>query len=173
MEIKLQIENAAAEAFRRAPEVMTQAIAQKLDRGALELQRAQKRLAPKAFSILANSIQIEETAPLERYVGPTVRYAKWVEDGGKPKRLPPPENLMAYVKQSAKISLAGAPGSEARQSVVDDLRRRAYGMAVHLLRHGSKASPFVKPAFDETRGRIETLLQEGVAAGVAAAGARS
>jgi hypothetical protein len=127
-----------------------------LDRAALETQREMQRLAPKAFSTLWTSIGITREGDYERAVRPGVQYAAAVELGtgpaaGQARYFPDPQKLMAWLKFRA----GGAPGAS--------LRDRAFGLARHIERFGTRAQPFVAPTAEAMAPRVQSIVLAAIA----------
>lgn len=138
-----------------------------LDRGAAEVAREARRLAPKAFTTLTNSIRAQTTGEFERTVAPGVNYAAYVEQGsgpaiGKPRYMPNPVHLQAWVKLRAGIRITGKKGSAQRRSQFDEIRDRAWALARYIQAHGTKPQPFMAPAAANKESRVKQLLANAV-----------
>lgn len=143
-----------AEAFRRSPEVMTRHLGKKLERAALEVSREMRRLAPKAFSNLVNSIHVARQAPLHFRVAPGVAHGLWAETGRQPGKVPGTSNgLMEWVR--FRTGLTGAP-----------LDRATFAIARAIGRRGIKPQPYVAPAAERMAGRVVALADEGIEDGI-------
>jgi hypothetical protein len=141
------------ELFRKAPEIATQEVDGQLDRGALELQREMRRRAPKAQSILTQSIQLRRPRPLRKEIVVGVDYGLPVERGAGPGGSPPRQSLRDWMRTK------GVRPRDPRMSD-DDL---AFVIGRSIRRRGTKAQPFAGPAVDDLRPRLEQLLAQGVA----------
>lgn len=146
----------AASALSRAPERVLWHVQRALARFTQEAARQMKRDAPKATSLLTNSIQARQTGPLEYSVGPTVRYARYVEDGALGGGWPPDEALRRWIR--LKRIKPRTPGMNE-----DDLVY-VIGRAIH--RRGTPAQPFVEPVAESPffRQRAQALVEAGMAA---------
>lgn len=153
-----------------------QAVAAELARLAQETARTMKRLAPKFRSTLTNSIAANKTGDMAYEIGAHVGYAPYVEAGVKPggKGLPrffdPAAKSAVDWLQSQAFGGRRKPrmASRALQTQELDLRDRYEGLAWHIRHFGTKAQPFVKPAFDE----LVAMAPDRVAAAVRAVLAR-
>lgn len=166
--MKLGIEldyKAARAAFEKAPAVMNRNLSRYLDRAAEEVAREARAAAPKAFSTLAQSINVYEEGGLSRLVAPSVNYARAVEEGTRPGYMPPTGPLMEWLKRRGSVRMARA-GSKKRTAQEADLRDCAFGLARFIRAHGTKPHPFMKPTAEKMESRVHQLLREGAAAGV-------
>lgn len=167
MKFHTRINNAAAlDAFQRAPLVMTRNVALKLWRGALELAADLKRAAPKSLSTLTNAIRAKVISPLHMQVVIGTNYARQVSEGTRPGYMPPPQNLLAWVRRRSGIRKLARRGSPKRASQERELRDRAWGLALHIRRHGTKPNPYVENTLEAKRSRLQQLVDTGVADGI-------
>ncbi|MDP3715970.1 MAG: hypothetical protein Q8R21_06120, partial [Burkholderiales bacterium] len=62
--------------------------------------------------------------------------------------------------------MTGKPGSSRRQRAIDEIRDRAWGLAVHIRRHGTRPRPYVKPTAEQlnaiTAARVTAAVQRGL-----------
>ena len=144
------------QAFRRAPDVMTRALGLQIDRGLIEVSREARRLAPKAFSILTNSIFWRRTRPLSGFVSQGVNYGGAVEKGSGPGGMPPKQTLLRWIRLQ-RIE-PREPGTS-----FDQL---AFLIGRSIASKGTKAQPHMGPALENKRSRVETLLAMGVSDGL-------
>lgn len=151
MKITVRIDDAKhIEAFRRAPSIMRKLVGDALWRGALEVARESRRLAPKAFSTLTNSINATQVSDLHWQVVPGTNYAAAVEEGRKPGRQPGTSNgLMEWVRQ--KTRLQGA-----------ELDRATFAIARAIGQHGIKPQPYMAPAAQNKESRVIELVRQAV-----------
>lgn len=154
MKLNIEIDSARARAaFDKAPKAMNKHLGLALDRAAQEVAREAKQAAPKAFSTLAQSIRAVRDGELARIVAPGVNYARYVEEGAKPGKMPPREALLPWLKFKTR-----ATGRE--------LRNRSFLLARYIQRHGTKAHPYMEPTAKKMRPRVLALLIEGRDRGV-------
>lgn len=157
MKLSIEIDSARARAaFGKAPAVMNRNLSRYLDRAAQEVAREARAKAPKAFSTLMNSINWRKEGEFVRVVAPSVNYARYVEEGTRPGKMPNREVLLPWLKFRT-----GATGRE--------LRNRSFLLARYIQRHGTKPQPYMAPTAEKMRGRVLALLREGVEAGIAEA----
>lgn len=128
-----------------------------------------KNRAPKWRSTLTNSIHAEQVSAVEWHAGPGVDYAQAVEEGRGPgKGLPRWSDPDAADIKAWLTSKAFAGRRRARRNSMKavhedlELRDRYQGLAWHVLHHGVKAHPYVKPTAELMR-RIfpERMAQAG------------
>ena len=178
IEQKITINDAAARAaFAKAPEVVTRHVDALLGRGAQEVAREEKLILVEnksmARSILANSIRALHPGPMHWQVRAGTDYARMVEEGtgpaaGRKAYMPNPVHLRDYIKQRSRITFKSAKaGSPKRRSLMQEVRDRAWGLALWIRKHGTKPHPFAKPALERKRSRLFELVNAGAAAGVA------
>ena len=172
--ISLRITDAKARAaYRRAPEVMRRHASQGLGRGAEEVAREARSLAPKLFSTLVNSIGVERLDDLHYVVSPKVGYARAVEEGtgpaaGRPRYYPNPDSLQQYIQASPRMrGYAWArTGSRRRGEQHLEVWFRSRAMAWAIYQRGTKAQPYMAPARAKKESRVVELMRQSVAAGV-------
>ncbi len=153
------------EAFQKAPSVMFSHAQRGLDRAAGRVTRAAKFEAPKAFSLLTNSITWRAPAPLTRVISAGTDYADFVNEGTGifgPKhapsgRMPPIQRLEDWVR-------------------VMRLRPRAAGMTEHglafvigrkIAKTGTRANPFMDRAAEGTDELVHADVHRELEAGIA------
>lgn len=128
-----------------------------------------------ARSTLLQSINAVKVGARHWFVGPSVNYGRAVEEGtgpavGRASYMPNPQFLEDYVRQNRGdgrgIKMAGKPGSTARRQVLDKIRDRAWGLAVHIRKFGTKPHPFVAPTADKVRisapPRVMAAVERGL-----------
>lgn len=140
------------EAFEKAPEIMDRNLEQKMSRGAKEVTREARNIAPKAFSNLTNSIIDSRVGPLHYRISPGVNYAPHVEDGSRP-HFPNPANLLPWVKLKLRLQ-----GHEAENA--------AFLISKAIGKRGTPKQPFMEPTFQKMKSRVFELMDQGVAAGI-------
>lgn len=151
------------------------AVGSELARLAQQTARTMRRLAAKNSSALVNSIAANPVGPMAYEIGAHVAHAPYVEDGVKPggKGLPrffdpAAKSVVDWLVRSA-FGGQHKPrmGSRALQSRELELRDRYEGLAWHIRHFGTKAQPFVKPAFDELTAiagaRVGAAVQRAMA----------
>lgn len=148
MDISIRIDDAAVvRGFERFPDRMTAALDAAIWRGAEEIARGEKRNAPKAFSTLTNSIRAERLAPMHARVVTGVNYARPVEEGRAPGKMPGTANgLLEWVKQKT-----GQSGKE--------LDRTAFVIARAIGRKGIKATRYAERTVESEANRIIANVQ--------------
>jgi len=158
------------EAFNRrlqtTPEAMERQMRATLNASLLSIERDARQLAPQDTRRLAGSInsRIEGTYPnLVGVVGPSVRYGLFVERGRRAgARMPPVQALMGWVARHWHPAVAGPlrqgelrPNRAARGVSQNQIRARAFALAVSISRRGIRARPFMEPAWNRNRANIE------------------
>lgn len=120
-----------------------------VQRGANEFARAEKIEAPKALSLLTNSIQATKLGTAYYSVGPRVKYAAAVNNGGRPHWAP-----LLPLKDWLRVTK--------RVTDQHELHDRAKGLQRFIAAHGTKANPFVQRSRTKMDNRVIELLRMGV-----------
>lgn len=153
--ISVKVDNTRArEAFLRFPADFERGVDPFLSRGAIEVSRIARSLAPKAFSALANSITSRKIASLHYQVAPGVNYARPVDEGikGPMQKQPGTANgLEAWIRQKTG------------ESDPRKLARLGFVIARSMKAKGIRAQPYMGPAADQGRSRVTALVALGVA----------
>lgn len=156
--ISVHVDNQAVmAAMLRAPVSVKAHVSLKLDRAAKEVARQARRVAPKAFTTLAQTIKDSRIAQLEYHVTPGENYARSVEKGTRPGKMPNPDALRPWVER-----VLGARGHDAKN--------KAFLIARNIARHGTRAQPYMAPTAIKMESRVMQLVREGVVDGLNAAG---
>lgn len=142
-------------AFMRAPAVMTREADRGLGRAAIEVAREERRLAPKAFSTLTQSIIHRRVRPLYYEITAGVNYALAVERGAGPGGSPPRQTLEDWIR---------VKGITPRENTT--LRGLAFLIGRSIRRKGTPAQPFAEPALRNMTPRVIALMRQGVANGI-------
>ncbi|HYW88689.1 MAG TPA: HK97 gp10 family phage protein [Chloroflexota bacterium] len=159
------------EAFLRrlqtTPEQMERDMRQTLQASLLLVEASARSYAPQDTRRLAGSIsqRITGTYPsLVGEVGPGVRYGLFVEFGRRAgARMPPVNALIGWVTRHWNPAFIGplrqgelrprrAAGPGVSQAAI---RSRAFALARAIQRRGIPARPFMGPAYESNRARIE------------------
>lgn len=151
MKIELRYDDTAArEAMRKAPEALRRMLGFALERGAQEVAREARQLAPKSFSTLTHSIRAQRVDDLHYFVAPGVNYAPWVEGGRMPMRkMPPKGSLLSWIMIKLRV-----PEKEAS--------RLEFVIARAIKRQGIKPQPFMQPALESKQARVIELANEAM-----------
>lgn len=169
--IAINIQNRRTdEALRRMPGAIIGRADQALDRGSQEFAREARRRVSKARSTLANAITARKVGELHYEVSTGVGYGRAVEEGtgpaaGKGSYMPNPVFLRDYVKQKSGISFASR-NVTAKRAAMDEVRDRAFALAVYIRQHGTKPHPFMAPTRAVMEPRIRELVGEAVDGGL-------
>lgn len=134
---------------RRAVVSMVRTLDRFVQRGAQEFAREEKKQAPKAFTILTNSIAVKKNGIADYTVRPGSKHAAWVNNGTEPHQAPM-QPLMQWLRLTKRVS-----GKR-------ELYARARGLQRFIAAHGTKANPFVERTRTAISGRVMVLLHEGV-----------
>lgn len=140
-----QMQKRVARALTSMPKTLDRFV----QRGANEFARAEKKEAPKALSHLTNHIYVRKNGIADWNVGPAMRYAAAVNNGGRP-HWAPLAPLMDWLRVTKRVT-------DKRQ-----LRARAKGLQRFIAAHGTKANPFVQRTRGRMDDRVIALLREGV-----------
>lgn len=138
---------------------MKQWPAKTTEAGAWAVQRAaqvaaveMRQEAPKAFSLLTQSIKVDQISPTVAWVGPHVTYAWWVEKGRRPGgKMPPRSALLDWVR--VKFQLADNRAA----------RSLAWVIARKIQQKGIPAQPFVEPRRASIGPRLQQWVLERLA----------
>lgn len=148
------------QAFRRAPGKLRQEMRLALLRSVQEMARTARRNAPKAHSILTNSIGSSVAADgLSAEVRATAQYARYVEDGTGPGGRPPIRTMIDWIKIH-RIT-PNQPGMSER-----DL---AFVLSRSIAIRGTPAQPFMLPAFNRHRVATVTRINDAIERALASA----
>ena len=133
--------------LNRASASVLKNVSQSLDRGSHEVAREAKSLAPKAFSTLANSINVQSVGDFVRDVVAKTNYARAVEKGTGPGGLPPVQSIEDWMK-------------------VKGIEGDAFLIARSIAQKGTKAQPFFEPALKAKSTRILDLVYQAASRGL-------
>lgn len=142
-------------ALRQSPQLLLRELRLALERSALEMARSAKRNAPKAHSILTNSINSRvEVSPhaVEATVFSGVDYARMVEDGTGPGGWPLPRALLRWIR----VKRIRPRNPDMDQT---DL---AYAIARSIARFGTEPKPFMEPAFEQHKAQAIERIRQAV-----------
>lgn len=140
-----QLQAKIARAVTSMPKVLDRFV----QRGANEFARAERMEVPFALSDLSRSIDSRKNAIADWSVGPKMKYAAAVNNGGRP-HWAPLNPLLDWLRQTKHVT-------DKRQ-----LRVRAKGLQRFIAAHGTKANPFVQRTRTKMDDRVIALLREGV-----------
>ena len=147
------IDPGTAAAVRKLGLAGERALANMVLRGGIEVGRVMKRIAPKAFSTLANSIGTTMIGPLESITASGVGYGGFVERGTGPGGTPPILDILEWLRVK-RIE----PRDPAM--TVADL---AYVVARSIRAKGTPPRPFTAPALEQSQARLHELGQQTLA----------
>jgi HK97 gp10 family phage protein len=177
MNIAITIQNRrVTQALEKMPGVIEKRVDAALSTGAREFAVEAKLLVSKARSTLMQSIISRRLGLMHFEVTTGTNYARMVEEGtgpaaGRSAYMPNPLFLQDYVKQSPNskyraVAFTAKRGSPARSAAEDQVRNRAFALAVHIRKHGTKPHPFMEPTRKKLEPRIRELVGNAVDAGV-------
>ncbi|MGE0487311.1 MAG: hypothetical protein AB7Q81_24365 [Gammaproteobacteria bacterium] len=147
-----RIPSGLLESFERSPRVFMRHLDRAARRGAQEGARQERRLAPKGFSTLTQSIGVDRLGAGVYRFGPSVDYAEMVEQGTGRGGFPPIPGLMAWIRVK-RIQ----PRDDTMTA--EDL---AYAMARSIVRRGTPAQPFVAPVAEKLPSRLMELMDQAL-----------
>lgn len=169
MKIEIRVDDRLVQAaLDKMPDVVERHADQGMDRGADELTRVarDKAAGHDWLGTLKQSIHKESPEPLHYVVATAANYARMVEEGtgpaaGQAPYFPDWTALIPYVKSSATRGgeALKRSGSKARFFQEREFENRAFQLARYIHAHGTKPYPYMKPALDETEGRIRQLVR--------------
>jgi len=153
--------------LQTTPEQMERDMRRTLQASLLLIEADARQIVPQDTRRLAGSIngRITGTYPnLIGEVGPDVNYGRFVEFGRRPgARMPPVDALIGWVTRHWYAAFIGplrqgqlrprrAAGPGVSQAMI---RNRAFALARAIQRRGIPPRPFMVPAFEHNRARIE------------------
>lgn len=147
------------ERLNRAPLLLAIEIHRALQISTLAIEADARRGAPQDTRRLHSSInsRVEGTYPnLIGVVGPSVRYGANVEFGRRAGgKMPPVDALLGWVRRHTPAgSLPRAGQSRDRY-----LRGRAFALARAIQRRGIRPQPYLQPALNQNRVRVEQAFR--------------
>jgi len=148
-------------AFTQSERTLRGYVDRAVGRATIEIANLARRLAPKAHSILTNSITIRRPDP---YTGEAVAgsaYARMVEEGTGPGGWPSERTMLDWI--NVHNIQPRDPGM-----TQEDL---AYVMARDIALHGTPAQPFMQPAFEQKKDRAAKLIDKALDDALGAMGA--
>src|SRR5215831_12238277 len=153
--------------LQTTPEQMERDMRRTLQASLLLIEADARTLAPQDTRRLSGSInnQITGTFPsLVGEVGPDAGYGRFVEFGRRAgARMPPVDALMGWVQRHWNPAFIGPlrtgqlrPRRRAGPNVSQaQIRSRAFALARSIARRGIQPRPFMAPAYERNRTRIE------------------
>lgn len=151
LSIRIDI-SGARDGLGKLPAAVVRAVDTKLARGAEEVAREAKGNSPKAFSHLTNSIRAERISDMHYRVSEGMNYGRPVEEGARPHRVDS-RKLIPWVER-----VLGVRGKDARS--------KAFLIARSIAMRGTRAQPYMQPATDIMRPRVQQLVMLGVEEGI-------
>jgi hypothetical protein len=144
-----------AEALRRAPRAVLGELDRAMRTGAVAIARDARERAPKANSELVNAIAPERISLLEHHVRAAKNYASHQERGTGPGGRPSLTTMIQWIRRKGLSARAGM----SERSLAFLIRRS-------IARKGVPAKPFMKPALEAQRSRLDGLFRAAVARGL-------
>ena len=99
-------------------------------------------------------------------------YAFFVEYGRRAGKMPPPDELIEWVRKknmkntalsSALVHVNGRRRKRKKAYTLNDLlTSAAWGLAKNIAKNGTKPHPFFKPALEATKGKVRQLLKRAI-----------
>ena len=157
--MRMRIEHNLADlrrAIRRAPAECMRGMDRGLGAGALHLMRRARDLAPKATSLLTQTIIASRVGMGEHIVAALAGHAGPVEQGRDPGPMPPVQPIIDWIR---------ARGIEPRDPSIRSQRGLAFAIARKISRDGTEAQPFMQPALIGGLSLVSRLATEGAMAG--------
>ncbi len=177
MRLELRYDYAAARAaIRKAPDVFSVRLAAALQRGARAIAKEARNNVGKRHGMgtLLQSIQPRQLGPLHWEVRPSEAYAIIVEMGsgpaaGRAKYYPNPDRLKDWLTLNPRYRghKWAAPGTAKRSSQALDIWFRSRAMAWGIYQKGTKAYPFMQPAFEAKKDEVLKMANEEIRKAVA------
>lgn len=157
MKVEIRIhDQVPREMLKRAPDFFARRLSAALARGAQEMAREERGQAPKAFSTLTNAIYAQRENDLHWFIDPGVNYARPVEAGRRPGRMPGVgHGLLEWIKLKLR------PATE------QALDRLGFVIARAIGRRGIRPQPYARPAFEAKKDRVVELANAAMRDAVA------
>jgi hypothetical protein len=156
----------AIDRLDRVPFFMTFEIRTAMQKSVLTVEAEARSLAVRDTRRLASSITskvVGSGLAIQGQIGPSVQYGAPVEFGRKiGARMPPVDALLGWVQRHWRPALVGRQGVLAgferelvptnkrtpRRNVTEQqIRRRAFGLAIAIRRRGIAPNPYMRPAY--------------------------
>lgn len=161
LDVKVTVESKTIErALRAAPHVMKRNLSRGVSRATQEVAREAKRLAPKAETTLTNSIKALQPHPLMGEVVSGADYSAMVEEGTEAGGRPSLQTMMDWIR------VRGITPNDPNMDIED----LAFLMRRSIAAKGTKAQPFMAPAFEKKESRVHYLIRRAAAQGMREAG---
>lgn len=140
--------------LNRAPEVMATELRRAMQASLLLVEADARSNASRDTGRLAGSISSSiqgDGLQLVGTVGPSVQYGRFVEFGRRAgARMPPVNALIPWVQRHFH-----APRERVTATT---LRSEAYALARSIARRGIPPQPYLQPAYEHNRDRIDALF---------------
>ncbi|MFA4716909.1 hypothetical protein [Vibrio vulnificus] len=163
-ELHIEINTSALdEAFRTAPNVLNQHLKSAVSYAGSFVSRAAREEAPKAESLLVNSIRSNVVGELSRMITSSLNYNSWVVQETGPQGMPPIQSVLDWVK--VKRIQPKTPDT--------DQRDLAFMIARSIARNGTPADDFYDRAAEQTQDKVSDILNASVQMALSRAGLRS
>lgn len=147
-----------ATALRRAPAIVMRAVDRGAGKGALDLGRTARDLAPKATSDLAGAIVAVRIREGEHIVQARKSYSGPMEIGRKPGGpMPPIQPLIDWIR-ARRIKPKG--------DGVETERDLAFVIGRKIARDGTEAQPFMGPVLESGQDTLRATMAAATQAGV-------
>ena len=98
---------------------------------------------------LRTSISITKTISGGRRVGTATGYGLYVEFGRRPGRMPNTADIERWVRRKLKVKKKDAPNA-------------AFNIARKIAREGTKAQPFLRPAFEREKRKMILEIRKAI-----------
>jgi len=160
LNIKVAITPDINRAMRRVPDIMMRHLDRGVHRGAEEVAREEKGVAPKAFSTLVNSIKTTRVSAASYRIEPGVRHAEAMEFGTKPGAFPDIQHIREWIRIKHIVP----------ESDEFDERDLAFMIARGIRDKGVTPHPFAAPTSEKMESRVHEIVNQAVRSGLREAG---
>lgn len=177
MRIELRYDDAAARAaLRKSPGVVRRMLGLAIERGARDLAQEARTNVSKRHGMgqLLQSIGPSMLGPLHWEVRAKSRYSRMVEEGtgpaaGKAKYYPNPDSLKDWLTLNPRYRghAWAKSGSTKRGNQELDIWLRSRAWAWGIYQKGTKAYPFMAPAYESKKGAVIERANEAMRKAVA------
>lgn len=149
--------------LNRAPLLFAIEIHRALSASVLAIEADARRGAPQDTRRLHSSInsRVEGTYPnLVGVVGPSVRYGANVEFGRRAGgKMPPVDALIGWVRRHWNTGGAARQRAAGGRVTQAQIRGRAFALARAIQRRGIRPQPYLQPAWNQNRARVEQAFR--------------
>ncbi len=140
------------QALLRAPDLLARNLSRAVNLSASKIARSARSHAPKATTLLTQSIRHTQVSRYEAVIAAGVDYARFVEQGRDPGVMPPVQPILDWIQTGAGVQ----PQDDISE---EDL---AFLIARSISQRGIKPQPFMQPALEDNRAQAERNINRAI-----------